>query len=178
MKSTEPCVAFLKKQAEDLDLPIAVYYPANERCPVVVITWIGSKPELPAIVLNSHMDVVPVEESHWAHPPFAAEIDEKGNIYARGSQDDKSSGTQYLGAIRALKQQGVQLQRTIHVTFVPDEETGGEFGMKAFAQSDAFKALNVGFAMDESCAVPFNKMLVFYAERTHRCKSLIRYYRK
>lgn len=159
---------FLKKQAEQLDLPIAVYYPANEKCPVVVITWIGSKPELPSIMLNSHMDVVPVEESHWEHPPFAADIDENGNIYARGAQDDKSSGMQYLGAIRSLKQQGVQLQRTFHVTFVPDEETGGEFGMMAFASSDEFKALNVGFAMDESCAVPMNKMLVFYAERTHR----------
>lgn len=164
----EPCVLFLKKQAKKLNLPIAVHYPANEKCPVVVITWEGTKPDLPSIVLNSHMDVVPVEEKHWKHPPFGAEIDEDGNIYARGAQDDKSCGMQYLAAIRALQREGIRLQRTIHVTFVPDEETGGIFGMKAFVSSDAFKAMNVGFAMDESCAVPFNKMLVFHAERTGR----------
>lgn len=28
--------------------------------PIVVITWLGQKPELPSILLNSHMDVVPV----------------------------------------------------------------------------------------------------------------------
>ncbi|KOB72895.1 Aminoacylase, partial [Operophtera brumata] len=30
--------------------------------PVVVITWQGAQPELPSILLNSHMDVVPVYE--------------------------------------------------------------------------------------------------------------------
>jgi len=28
--------------------------------PIVVITWLGQKPELPSILLNSHTDVVPV----------------------------------------------------------------------------------------------------------------------
>lgn len=28
--------------------------------PIVVITWLGQKPELTSILLNSHMDVVPV----------------------------------------------------------------------------------------------------------------------
>jgi len=28
--------------------------------PVVIITWLGQKPEMPSILLNSHMDVVPV----------------------------------------------------------------------------------------------------------------------
>lgn len=116
------------------------------------------------------MDVVPVHEDRWTHPPFGANIDENGNIFARGSQDDKAIGMQYLAAIRILKREGVQPKRTIHVTFVPEEEIGGEFGMKAFVQSDAFKSLNVGFALDESCACPLNSTMVFYAERTHCCK--------
>lgn len=169
-----PCVAFLQNQAKNLNLPVAVHYPANEKCPVVVITWRGTKPNLPSIMLNSHMDVVPVDEPRWTHPPFAAEIDENGNIYARGSQDMKCCGTQYLGAIRSLKKKGVKLQRTIHVTFVPDEEIGGDFGMKAFVKTKEFRALNCGFALDESAAFPIeNTMLVFYAERTHYSELLI-----
>lgn len=162
----EPCVTFIKKQAENLGLTVTVIYPGSEKHPAVIVTWKGLNPELPAIMLNSHMDVVPVDESRWTHPPFAAEIDEEGRIFARGAQDMKPSGMQYLAAIRALKNDGIQLKRTIHVTFTADEEIGGSFGMKAFVESDTFKTLNIGFGMDESCACPFNKVFVFYAERT------------
>lgn len=65
------------------------------------------------------MDVVPVYEEQWAHAPFAAIIDDSGKIFARGTQDMKSVGMQYLGAIRALKRDNVQLKRTIHVVYVP-----------------------------------------------------------
>lgn len=144
---------------------MTICYPGNEKCPVVTITWIGLKPKLPSIMLNSHMDVVPVDENRWTHQPFAADIDNNGQIFARGAQDMKSTGMQYLAAIRAIKREGQQLQRTIHVTFVPDEEIGSEHGMRAFVHSTAFKALNIGFALDEAGACPINKMLVFYAER-------------
>lgn len=114
------------------------------------------------------MDVVPVDESRWTHPPFGAEIDETGKIFARGTQDMKCCGMQYLAAIRAMQREGIKLQRTIIVTFVPDEEIGSEFGMEAFVQSTKFKQLNVGFGLDESAAFPFgDSMFVFHAERTH-----------
>lgn len=112
------------------------------------------------------MDVVPVFEEHWSHPPFAADIDDDGKIFARGSQDMKSVGVQYLAAIRALKRDGIQLKRTIHIIFVPDEETGGVLGMKLFVHTDEFKALNVGFALDEGIASPNEEFPVFFAERT------------
>lgn len=127
----EPCVAFLRRQAKGLDLPISVYHPVNNKNPVVVITWQGSQPELSSIVLNSHMDVVPVFEEHWTHKPFDADIDADGKIFARGAQDMKCVGVQYLAAIRALKRDGVkQLKRTIHVMFVPDEGVSFAFSLK------------------------------------------------
>lgn len=112
------------------------------------------------------MDVVPVFEDHWTHPPFGAEIDSEGRIFARGSQDTKQVGAQYLAAIHALKRDGVQLKRTVHVTFVPDEEIGGVLGMGAFVDSDDFKSLNVGFELDEGVANETDVFPVFYAERT------------
>lgn len=93
-------------------------------------------------------------------------MDEQGNIYARGSQDMKSIGIQYLEAIRRLKLNGQQCKRTIHVSFVPDEEIGGVFGMKAFVKTADFKALNVGFALDESVACPYEKFIMFYGEKS------------
>lgn len=65
------------------------------------------------------MDVVPVYREHWTYAPFGAEIDDEGRIFARGTQDMKSVGMQYLRAIKALKDQGVQLKRTVHVMYVP-----------------------------------------------------------
>lgn len=65
------------------------------------------------------MDVVPVFEEHWTHPPFAADIDNDGKIYARGAQDMKCVGVQYLAAIRALKRDGFKPKRTFHITYTP-----------------------------------------------------------
>ncbi|CAH1185343.1 unnamed protein product [Phyllotreta striolata] len=159
-----PCVEFLKKQAKTLGLPVQVFS-TNPGKPIVVLTWTGKEPLLPSILLNSHMDVVPVFPEKWTYKPFDAHVDEKGNIYARGAQDMKCVGIQYLEAIRRLKQRGVSLRRTVHISFVPDEETGGVEGMKAFVNTNDFKNLNVGFALDEGMASPNNDSPVFYAER-------------
>ena len=93
-------------------------------------------------------------------------MDEKGNIYARGSQDMKCVNIQYLEAIRRLKLNGIRLKRTIHISFVPEEEIGGSPGMKEFSKLQDFKNLNVGFALDEGIASPNNNFLVFYGERS------------
>jgi aminoacylase len=45
----------------ELDLPIKIYELAAGK-PIVIITWLGEEPDLPSIMLNSHMDVVPVYE--------------------------------------------------------------------------------------------------------------------
>ncbi|XP_063709896.1 aminoacylase-1-like [Culicoides brevitarsis] len=162
----EPCLKFIKAQADSLDLSYNVYRVVNPKKPVVILTWKGSDSKLPAILLNSHMDVVPVFEEYWTHPPFAAEMDKDGKIFARGSQDMKCCGTQYLGAIRALKKAGFVPKRTIHVSFVPEEEIGGVEGMQEFVLTDEFKALNVGFALDEAIASEDEVFHLFYAERS------------
>ena len=56
---TDDCVAFLKKQAVSLGLPLKVYSIVPGK-PIVVLTWEGSEPNLSSVLLNSHMDVVPV----------------------------------------------------------------------------------------------------------------------
>lgn len=73
---------------------------------------------------------------------------------------------QHLGAIRKIMKNKVHLKRTIHVTFVPDEEIFGPDGMKAFVHSDDFKELNVGFLLDEGISSENEVFKVFYGERT------------
>ncbi|KAI4470844.1 aminoacylase-1 [Holotrichia oblita] len=156
----DKCVEFLQEQADDIGLPCDMYTAVQGK-PIVIITWLGTRPELPAVMLNSHMDVVPVYEDKWTHKPFDADMDDEGNIYARGSQDMKNVGIQYLEAIKRLKGLSVKLKRTIHVTFVPDEEIGGEDGMGKFVESDYFKKLNIGVAFDESMASSNDDFITF-----------------
>ncbi|EDV95051.1 aminoacylase-1 [Drosophila grimshawi] len=160
------CVAFLKRQAASLDLLVDVEYPVNKDNPVVIMKWLGKQPKLPGIVLNSHTDVVPVFPEKWSHDPFSADMDDEGRIYARGTQDMKCVGAQYLAAIRALKAKGYQPKRTIYVTFVPDEEVGGYCGMREFIKGDYFKSLNIGLSLDEGSSSLDDGYYVYYAERT------------
>lgn len=162
-----PCVEFLKRQGNDLNMAVSVHYPTDLQNPVLLMTWEGSQPELPSILLNSHIDVVPVAEEYWNYSPFAAQIAENGDIYARGTQDMKSVGMQYLAAIRAMKRNGIdRLKRTIHLTYVPDEESGGLFGMGAFVKTNDFKNLNVGCALDEGYPSATDELEVYNTERT------------
>ena len=52
---------FLRGQAEEIGLECRVVEPLVGR-PVVVMSWPGSEPTLPTLLLNSHIDVVPVFE--------------------------------------------------------------------------------------------------------------------
>lgn len=157
---------FLKQQASNLGLSVSVFYPANEQNPIVVMTWEGSDPSLPSIMLNSHTDVVPIFEEFWTHPPFAAKMDDEGRIFARGAQDTKVTGMMYLGAVRAIKKEGIQqFRRTFHITFVPDEEMGGALGMGAFVETAEFRALNIGYALDEGMPSFNNQFTVINDER-------------
>ncbi len=57
---------FLSKLGKDLGLPVTILdvHPGK---PIVLLTLTGTSPELPSIVLNSHMDVVPVNAVSGDH---------------------------------------------------------------------------------------------------------------
>ena len=75
-----------------------------------------------------------------------------GNIFARGAQDYKCIGMQYLEAIRNLKSKDFMPTRIIHVSYVPDEEVSGFDGAVKFVGSKEFEDLNIGFMLDEGQA--------------------------
>lgn len=160
----EAAIVFLRRIIEEIGLEHKTIAPDAKK-PILIATWIGLDPSLPTILLNSHTDVVPVYADLWKHDPFEAIKDTDGKIYGRGTQDMKCVTIQYLEAIRNLKNQGIKLKRTIHLTFMPDEEIGGVLGMQAFLRSEEWKEMNVGFALDEGLANPINEFTVFFGER-------------
>jgi hypothetical protein len=72
-----------------------------------------------------------------------------------------SVGIQYLEAIRRLKGAKYEPKRTIHCLFVPDEEIGSARGMKKLIKIEEFKALNIGFVLDEG-TMKINKIYIFF----------------
>lgn len=56
---SDECVAFLISLGQEAGLEVRVLTPKKNK-PVVVMTMKGSDGNLPTLLLNSHMDVVPV----------------------------------------------------------------------------------------------------------------------
>lgn len=78
-----------------------------------------------SIILNGHVDVVPVEDpTLWKYDPWSGEIvDDK--IFGRGASDMKSGVAASIMAVKALVKVGVRLKGDIIIENVIDEEAGG-----------------------------------------------------
>jgi len=74
-------IRFLLKIIQEIGLEHQIIQTDFER-PILIASWIGKEPSLPTILLNSHMDVVPVYGDQWKYDPFAA-AKENGRIYGR-----------------------------------------------------------------------------------------------
>lgn len=78
-----------------------------------------------SLILNGHIDVVPVGPlERWSSPPFEPRI-EDGWMYGRGSGDMKSGLAACLFALDALKRIGFQPAADIHFQSVIEEESTG-----------------------------------------------------
>ncbi|PVU94429.1 hypothetical protein BB561_002562 [Smittium simulii] len=162
------CTEFLIEQAKEIGLEYQIHECVKGK-PIVILKSIGTDPTLKTIMFSSHTDVVPVFEDKWDYPPFAAERVklENGNynIYARGAQDMKVTGSAYLEALRNLKSSGKHHKRTIIALFAPDEEIYSIEGMDMFVNTEEFKDLNVGFDIDEGDPSFNDETFFFTAER-------------
>jgi acetylornithine deacetylase len=79
----------------------------------------------PGLVLNGHVDVVPVGDLlSWRHDPFAAVV-ESGRLHGRGACDMKAGVAVNLAVAEALHRSGVRLERRLALHSVVGEEDGG-----------------------------------------------------
>jgi succinyl-diaminopimelate desuccinylase len=82
----------------------------------------------PTLCFNAHLDVVPPGDlSAWSHRPFDADLVD-GKVYGRGAGDDKASVTAQVMAGIALARSGIELEGTLAINEVADEEMGGPAG--------------------------------------------------
>src|SRR3990167_519276 len=91
--------------------------------PVVYGDWLGAE-GAPTILFYGHYDVQPVDPLElWESPPFEATIRD-GEIYARGSADDKGQVFMHFKAIEAHMKQNGRLPMNIKMILEGEEEVG------------------------------------------------------
>ena len=81
----------------------------------------GSGSEVLGIL--GHLDVVPADPAEWKYPPYQGVIAD-GNLYGRGTMDDKGPMIACLFALKALKDAGFAPSKTVRLIFGCDEESG------------------------------------------------------
>jgi acetylornithine deacetylase/succinyl-diaminopimelate desuccinylase family protein len=95
--------------------------------PNVIIT-LGDAAAGPTIVMNGHLDTVPVSDLvAWRTGPYDPTVSDDGKkLIGRGASDMKSSVAVMLHVMDVLKD--VPLQGCLQAHIVSDEETGGALG--------------------------------------------------
>lgn len=108
----------------------------------------GSDPSRGALLVHAHLDVVPVSESDWTHPPFGAEIHD-GALYGRGVVDMKGYAGTILAIARAFRRDGVVPRRDLVFAFLADEEAGGVWGARWIVENRPDLLTGVSEAISE-----------------------------
>jgi acetylornithine deacetylase len=99
----------------------------------------------PALLLNGHVDVVPVgDPAAWSTPdPFSGRVVD-GELHGRGACDMKAGLVAALAAVAAVRRAGAPLRGDLLLACVPGEEDGG---------LGTFATLRRGWTAD-ACVVP------------------------
>ncbi|HEY9121991.1 MAG TPA: M20 family peptidase [Brevefilum sp.] len=121
----------------------------------LLYTWQGKNPDLKPIMLISHLDVVPADESEeggWKYPPFSGEIAEDC-VWGRGTLDIKNGVIGIFEAVEFLIKQDFEPERTVYLGFGHDEEIGGENGAAAIAALLKSRNVELACLLDEGGAV-------------------------
>ncbi|WP_277680845.1 M20/M25/M40 family metallo-hydrolase [Saccharomonospora azurea] len=87
----------------------------------------GENPDLPALLIQGHLDVVPADPAEWSVDPFSGTVAD-GYVWGRGAVDMKDFCATVLAALSSLAATGRRPRRDIVLAFVADEEDRGEYG--------------------------------------------------
>jgi acetylornithine deacetylase/succinyl-diaminopimelate desuccinylase-like protein len=107
----------------------------------------------PNIILQSHIDVVPVEDlDDWEHDPYSGHFDGE-YVHGRGALDAKGLGIMQLKALEAFQQDYDTADMPFNVTvlFLSGEETGGKNGAR-YVMENFEEELNAAAVLGEGGA--------------------------
>jgi acetylornithine deacetylase/succinyl-diaminopimelate desuccinylase-like protein len=105
-----------------------------------------------AVVLMHHMDVVPAAAGEWSVAPLSGELRD-GQLWGRGSIDNKGGGVLTLLSVLLAKRLGTPLPRDVVLLAVADEEAGGAYGARFLTEHHMELFAGADFVLTEGGAV-------------------------
>jgi acetylornithine deacetylase/succinyl-diaminopimelate desuccinylase-like protein len=142
-----PLAKMLKEKFLTDGIPATVWEPRSGRG-IIAARLLGSGRHNQALVLLSHLDVVPANPKEWQVPPFSGQIKD-GAIWGRGSIDGKGPGAIALMAMLAIKRAGLLLNRDVIFIATGDEVTGGRDGAGWMVDNQADVFADAGYLIGE-----------------------------
>jgi acetylornithine deacetylase/succinyl-diaminopimelate desuccinylase-like protein len=124
-KDVRECAEYLCAQLKKIGMHNSKVYDTKGH-PVVYAEWLDAGNHKPTVLIYGHYDVQPVDPIElWTTPPFEPSV-RNGNIYARGSADDKGQVFVHIKAIEAHLKNQNSLPVNIKLIFEGEEEIGSE----------------------------------------------------
>lgn len=115
--------------------------------PLVYADWLHA-PGKPTVLCYGHYDVQPPDPLElWTSPPFEPVVRD-GNLYARGSSDDKGQMYMHIKAVEALRAVHGTLPVNLKFLIEGEEEIGGESVAKYVAENPAKLKADVALVSD------------------------------
>jgi acetylornithine deacetylase/succinyl-diaminopimelate desuccinylase-like protein len=142
-----PAARMLREKFLGDGIPATIWQPQPGRG-IVAARLHGTGRHTKAIVLLSHMDVVPANAKEWQEPPFSGLV-KGGELWGRGSLDDKGPGVIELMAMLAIKRAGILLDRDVLFIATGDEEEGGRNGAGWFVDHEHDVYSDAGYLLNE-----------------------------
>ena len=119
---TYRCGKWVETHLRDMGME-EVEFIETEGHPIVYAEWMGA-PGKPTVLLYGHYDVQPVDPVElWTSGPFEPTI-RNGDIYARGTTDDKGQVFTHFKAVEAYMMQNGSLPVNLKMVIEGEEEIG------------------------------------------------------
>lgn len=143
-----PTISALPEHAPDMERAVALLGEEIRRAggtsrvvrgdghPLLIGDVRAGRPDAPTVIVYGHYDVQPVgDPDAWLSDPFEPEVRD-GNLYGRGTSDDKGNLFMLVTAVQRLAAEG---PLPVSVRFVIDgeEECGGESAVRFLAADTA-----------------------------------------
>ncbi len=114
----------------------------------LVAVYPGRAPQLKAILLLAHIDVVEAKREDWTRDPFRL-VEENGSFYARGARDDKAEAAIWVDLLVRYKSESYRPLRTLKVALTCGEETSGAFNGAEWLTRNRRDLIDAEFALNE-----------------------------
>ena len=113
-----------------------------------LIARLPGRGDAPPVLWQAHVDVVTTADQDWQQPPFAGNIVD-GELWGRGTLDDKGHAAMMISALLRAKSAGITPPGDIIFVALADEEAGGNYGAKFLVEHHAAHFEGVHYAIGE-----------------------------